>query len=119
MARRIGIQPDWVEDLLGIWAAADATGASGRGHDGACPMFRLWGVVDDSRDDAEDSYSSAEVVAMRAAIERLQVERVDHYMAVLAAFKPWTGLEADSRTAELARQAGAMLAEWVDQALGD
>lgn len=115
MARRIGIQPDWVEDLLGIWAAADAAGGAPRGHDSACPMFRLWGVVDGDRNDEDDSYSGGEVVAMRQALERLRDERPSEYLAILATFKPWAGLEATEATAEMARSAGALLARWVDE----
>ena len=114
MSRRIGIEPDWVEDLLGIWAAADATGASGRGHDRACPMFKMWGVVDDQRDDADDSYSSVEVMAMRQALEALRGSRPELYQAVLATFKPWTGIEANSVTVTQAKEAGMWLAQMVD-----
>ena len=38
--------------------------------------------------------------------------------AVLATFKPWTGVAADAGTRALAVEAGAVLAEWVDAALG-
>lgn len=118
MSNRIGITPDWAEDLLSIWAAADAGVETRRmGLVGASPMFRLWGVVDDAVDD-DGSYGSAEVLAMRVAVERLQLQRPDLYTAVLAAFKPWTGVAADASTRALAIEAGAVLAEWVDAALG-
>lgn len=115
---RIGIVPDWAEDLLGIWAAADAGDARRRhGFGAASPMFRLWGVVDDDAE-ADGGYGSAEVAAMRVAVERLQVDEPAMYAAVLATFKPWTGIEATPATRALAMEAGAMLAQWVDAACG-
>lgn len=118
MTHRIGIEPAWAEDLLGIWAAADAgTIRRSSGHSQVSPMFRLWGVVDDSADD-EGSYGGAEVLAMRAAVDRLQLQQPLMYAAVLATFKPWTGVEATAATKALALEAGALLATWVDEACG-
>lgn len=110
---RIGMDPPWVEDLLGIWAYADAAGGA-RGHDSACPMFRMWGVVDGDHDDAGDSYSSLELEAMREALADLSSSRPDLYQAVVATFKPWAGVDANDATAALAREAAAVLARAVD-----
>lgn len=111
----LGITPTWIEDLLGLWAASDTHCETRKlGWDGATTMFQLWGVVDSSSE-SDGSYSSAEVAALRAAVERLSTERPDMYEAVLASFKPWTGLVADARTHALVIEAGPIIARWVDE----
>lgn len=115
---RVGIKPDWVEDLLVIWAVNDAVGAAPKGLTGACPMFKLWGVVDDDRAGADDSYTELEVEALRSGLEQLKLNQPDAYDAILAAFKPWSGLVANDSTHALAISAGEFLAEWVDAKCG-
>lgn len=117
MTNRIGIVPEWVEDLLGVWAAADVGAIRhSLSHPTASPMFRLWGAVDEDTD-TDGSYSGAEVLAMRAAVERLQREMPAHYDAVVATFKPWRGQEATAATRAMAVAAGSILAVWVDEAV--
>lgn len=114
MTSRIGIQPEWAEDLLSMWALSDATGGA-RGHDRACPMFKLWGVVDGDRDESDDSYSSVELDAMRQALEAMREQSPEDYMAIVATFKPWAGIQASEETAARARRAGLALAMAVDK----
>lgn len=118
MSQRLGLEPAWVEDLLSIWADADV-GAVTRGldHAGACPMFQLWGVVDDGVE-ADSGYGSHEVAATRAAVDRLRQEQPHLFEAVLASFKPWAGIVADADTAARAREAATLLAAWIDEACG-
>lgn len=117
MMRRLGLEPAWVEDLLGIWAASDATGGA-RGLSGASPMFRLWGVVSDSHDDTDDGYSSAELAALRLELEWLQVQHEPMWLAIVATFKPWrAGPPADDETKRLAMRAARLLASRVDKRL--
>lgn len=112
---KLGLQPDWIEDLLGLWAASDAGAVTRKlAWSTASPMFAMWGVVDNEVEQ-DGSYSAVEVNAVRSAIERLRNERPDMWEAVLATFKPWAGIEANAGTLALAKEAGPMLAAWVDE----
>ena len=116
---KLGIEPEWVEDLLGLWAATDATSMADKlGHGRASPMFVMWGVVDDGVD-SDGSYSSMEVAAMRHAVDCLRDSHPEMYRAILATFKPWTGIAADAETLRLARCAATVLAAYVDRMVGD
>lgn len=112
---KLGLTPEWIEDLLGLWAAADTHSETRKlAWEGATTMWQLWGVVDDQQY-SEGSYSSAEALAVRQAVERLRSERPELYEAVLASFKPWAGIEANEVTHARAIEAGEILAAWVDE----
>ncbi len=113
---RLGLHPSWVEDLLNLWAASDAAVARSRlGWPQESPMFRQLGVVASDTDD--DTYSTAEVLAMRAAVERLQAEMPSAWEALLGSFKPWTGMPATPDTLAAVRSISPTLAAWVDEIL--
>lgn len=113
---RLDLDPAWVEDLLNLWAASDAAVTRSRlGWPQESPMFRRLGVVSSDVDD--DTYSTAEVLAMRAAVERLQADNPVAWEALLGSFKPWTGLPATPDTLALVRAVSPTLAAWVDEIL--
>ena len=107
----------WIEDLLGLWAVGDIGGESRRlGFGAVSPMFERLGTT--AEVDSDGSYSTAEVAALRTAVDRLAAEHPAEMDAVLYRFKPWTiaarGLQAQP---ELFQQAAQRLADWVDEAV--
>lgn len=117
--RRLDLEPRWVEDVLGLWAVQSiAKATEPLGHSNVSPMFKRCAVAWQSED--VEGYSSAEMAAMGAAVDRLLEEHPDEWAAIQRAFKPWTraGIDGNDNRA-LLLQAGQRLAAWVDQAMGD
>lgn len=116
MAIGLGIDPPWVEDLLGVWAADDLRAATRRlGFASVSPMFAR-GVSE--AEDEDGSYSGAEVAALKAAVERLRREHEEEWRAVQRAFRPWTRHAIDGGDdLALVQRAATRLAAWVDEAV--
>lgn len=110
--------PDWVRDLLGLWAERDWHDAQmPLGLPTVSPMFaRGMGISSDSED--VGGYSSAEVRAMAAAVERLRETYPDHWRALSRAIRPWTrrDLAKTDEDAQLVAQAMKLLEKYVDDA---
>lgn len=123
---RLGLRPEWVEDLLGIWAAADLKSGGPPGFPTLSRAFQGGG-----EDEEDGGYSSLELVAIGLAVERLQREHLDEWYALVATFKPWArrsipiqppgsgwSLSADPPPG-LVQVAAERLSGWVDEAVGD
>jgi len=118
MSRRPSLKPEWISDLLGIWVSSDIrAGVDRLGYPRVSPMFGMLGEAEST--DTEGSYSSAEVIALKLAVDRLHAEHPDEWRSVMRAFKPWTraGLDAPADGPALER-AARRLAAWVDEAVG-
>jgi hypothetical protein len=117
---RIGLEPTWVEDLLGLWSSSDLERTTAHlGFPSVSPMFGRLGVADEV--DSDGSYSHAEVKCLRDQLERMLHEHPDEWAAIQRAFRPWTrhaieGGPADGEHEVLLR-AAKRLSEWVDAAL--
>lgn len=118
MNQRIGLEPVWVEDLLGLWAGASLRQASeALGFSAVSPMFRR--CASDAEAEDVQGYSSAELRALSAAVERLRLEYPLEWAAIQRGFKPWTRSGIDGTDdVGLLKRAGARLAGWVDAAVG-
>jgi len=116
---RLGLEPAWVEDLLGIWSGSDMrTETSRLGFSPVSPMFERMGESESVDTDA--GYSSLEVAAVKAATERLQREHPDEWTAIQRAFRPWVRHEIEGGDDQAVLKTAAWrVAEWIDQALGD
>ena len=116
----IRLQPEWVGDLVSQWAAKDWSDAQGDlGYPTVSPMFaRAVGVSAEAEDPT--GYSSAELRAMAAAVDYLQLRHPEHWRALNREFRVWTrrDLEAKSGDAVLVLEAGTLLAKYIDETLG-
>lgn len=111
--------PDWVKDLLGLWAYLDwADAQQDLGFPTVSPMFAK--AVSTSAE-AEDvtGFSSAEMRAMNAAIDWLQLEHHDHWRALCRYYRPWVrrDLPAKDGDDELIPDALNMVAKYIDDML--
>jgi len=111
--------PDWVRDLLGMWAHKDWVDAQ---HDLGFPTVSpMFAKAIGSGVSAEDvtGFSSAEIRATGEAIEWLQLEHHDHWRALSRELRPWTRrtLERKDGDEVLAIQAAWMLEKKIDDML--
>jgi hypothetical protein len=111
--------PDWVRDLLGLWAHRDWSDAQqDLGYPTVSPMFAK---AIGSGVSAEDvtGFSSAEMRAMGTAIEWLQAEHHDHWRALSRQIRPWTRktLQQKDNDNALAIEAANMIAQKIDDML--
>jgi len=116
----IKMQPDWVNDLLGQWAAGEWRDVQqDLGFPSVSPMFAK---AVGSAFEAEDvtGYSHAEVRAMTAAVDWLQLHHTEHYRALSRQYRAWTRstLERKDGDRELVLEAGRMLEKYIDEVLG-
>lgn len=110
------IEPVWLRDLAGIWAADDLRQATARmGFAPVSPMFAFMGVAEDT--DSDGSYSPLEVQAMRQALDELHDALPDLWAAFVKAFKPWTR-DVEPGTPEQVQAACTLLADRVDELVG-
>jgi hypothetical protein len=67
-----------------------------------------------------EGYSSAELRAMTAAVDWLQLTHPDHWRALSREFRQWTkkDLRAKDNDRELVLEAGKLLAKYIDETLG-
>jgi hypothetical protein len=109
----MSLEPDWIADLLRLCAADDWGDVERRlGHASVSPMFARW--LPDA--EADGSYTRAEIVACRAALERLSREQPDEYAAIIWQIDDWRrrkGPPAPGQ-ADLAARAARRLADWID-----
>ena len=116
----IRLQPDWVGELVSMWAARDWADAHGDlGYPTVSPMFaRAVGNVTEWEDPT--GYSSAELRAVVAAVDWLQTNHPEHWRALSREFRTWTRrtLEAKEGDRELVLEAGLLLANYIDEILG-
>ena len=114
-----GKVPDWVEELLGVWARGD-WGQARRdlGYPSVSPMFKR--VADSSDDSDVTGYSPLEVAAVASAIEWLHVKHEPHWRAVARRWRPWLRDELAPPENEqgLLSEACQMIAGYVDRTLG-
>jgi len=116
----IRLQPEWIGELVSMWAAKDwAEAQMELGFPAVSPMFsKAVGNVAESED--VEGYSSAELRAVVAAVDWLQLVHAEHYRALSREFRQWTrrqtpGKEGDE---QLVLEAGKMLADYIDNILG-
>lgn len=116
----IRLQPDWIGELVSMWAAKDWSDAHGAlGYPTVSPMFaRAVGIVTESED--VTGYSSAELRAMAAAIDWLQLHHPEHWRALSREFRVWTRSTLPRQDGDdaLVLEAGALLAKYIDEILG-
>jgi hypothetical protein len=116
----IRIQPDWVGELLGQWAAKDWSDAQhDLGFPTVSPMFaKAVGTSFESED--VTGYSRAELRAMVAGVDWLQLHHPEHYRALSREFRTWTRRTLARRDGDdqLVREAGRMLEKYIDETLG-
>jgi hypothetical protein len=116
MNDRRALSPEWVRDLVSIWASDGARSwSAGLGYPSTCPSFER-GALRESADDL--SYSDLEVAAMRSSITRLRDCYPRHYEAVLREFVPHTRHTIDTSVDALLRGALVLLEEIFDQEIG-
>jgi hypothetical protein len=113
------LEPEWIGDLLGLWSRQDWHDSERHlGFPSVSPMFaRAVGVVAETEEVA--GYSSAELRAMTAGIEWLQLHHAEHYRALARELRPWArkNLEAKDGDKLLVLQAAKMLADYIDKVL--
>jgi hypothetical protein len=108
--------PDWIRDLLGLHLTADLRSETAKmGFGSVSPMFA--NAAFDSNDESDLSYSSAELVAMREAMERLKDERPVEWAELQRYVRPRSALGLVDKA--LVDRAYLRLAAWVDEAMGD
>jgi len=111
--------PDWVRDLLGLWAHQDWAAAQGElGYPTVSPMFsRAVGTQAECED--VTGYSSEELRVMGQAIDWLQSDHPEHWRALSRSFRPWTraALERKDGDEVLAIEAAILIANFMDQKL--
>ena len=114
------VPPEWVRDLLGLWASRDWSDAQQElGFPTVSPMFAP--AVGQSAE-AEDptGFSSAEMRAMAAAVDWLHLVHPDHWRALSRELRPWTRrtLEAKPGDRHLAIEAASLIEKYIDNVLG-
>jgi hypothetical protein len=116
----IRLKPDWIGELVSICAADDWADAQHRlDYPDVSPMFRRL-LPEMAEADDVGGYSSAEVRACRAALERLSQQHPDEYAALTWEFQTWKRrhLERSDDHEALTLRAGELLAKFVDEMLG-
>jgi len=115
----IKMEPEWIGDLLGLWIRQEWGDMHyALGYPIVSPMFaKAVGIVAEVED--AGGYSSAELRAMTAAIDWLQVNHAEHYRALARELRPWArkSLEAKDGDELLVLQAGKMIADYIDKVL--
>jgi hypothetical protein len=116
----IRIEPDWVGELLGQWAGKDWSDAQQElGYPTVSPMFAK---AVGSSFELEDvtGYSHAELRAMVAAVDWLQLHHADHWRALSREFRAWSRSTLEEKPGDRERvlEAGRMLANYIDNVLG-
>lgn len=115
----IKLEPEWIGDLLGLWSRQDWHDSERHlGFPTVSPMFaKAVGVVAETEEVA--GYSSAELKAMTAAIDWLQVHYAEHYRALSRELRPWArkNLVATDDDPLLVLQAAKMVADYIDKIL--
>lgn len=116
----IRLQPEWVGELVSQWAASDwAAAQQDLGFPTVSPMFaRAIGTVTECED--VTGYSSAELRAVAAAIDWLQLAHPEHWRALSREFRTWTRrtLERKDGDDQLVLEAGTLIANYIDEILG-
>jgi hypothetical protein len=116
----IRIEPDWVGDLLGQWAAKDWNDAQqDLGFPTVSPMFaKAVGTSTEWEDPT--GYSHAELRAMVAAVEWLQLHHPEHWRALSREFRTWTRRTLDEKPGDRERvlEAGRLIEKYIDDVLG-
>lgn len=110
--------PPWIGELLARWAARDWDDArDDLGFPGTAGFAR---ALASSQEEDAGGYSSAELRAIAAAIEWLQLAHPGHWRVVCRAYRPWTrdGLHAQAGDADLLVEAVRLLANYIDNVLG-
>lgn len=116
----IRIEPDWVGELLGQWASKDWSDArDDLGFPAVSPMFSKAVGTSFELEDVT-GYSSAELRAVAAAVDWLQLRHPDHWRALSREFRTWSRrtLEAKEGDRERVLEAGRMLEKYIDDVLG-
>lgn len=116
----IRIEPDWVGELLGQWAAKDwADAQHDLGFPTVSPMFAKAVGTSFELEDVT-GYSRAELRAMVAAVDWLKLHHEDHWRALSREFRTWSRrtLEEKPNDRELVLEAGRMLEKYIDDVLG-
>lgn len=116
----IRLQPDWVGELLGQWAAKDWSDAQHElGFASVSPMFaKAVGTSFECED--VTGYSHAELRAMVAGVDWLQLNHPEHWRALSREFRTWTRrtLERKDGDDTLVLEAGRLLEKYIDETLG-
>jgi hypothetical protein len=111
--------PDWVRDLLGLWAERDWHDAQmPLGLPTVSPMFaKGMGLATETED--VGGYSTLEVRTMAEAVEWLREQHPDHWRALSRSIRPWTrrDLPKADNDEQLVAEAMKMLEKFVDDAL--
>ena len=112
--------PEWVKDLLGLWAHQDWAGAQGQlGLPTVSPMFAK-AVGSGVEAECVTGYSSEELRVMGQAIDWLLAEHPDHWRALSRSIRPWTRPKLERKDGDdaLVTQASVMIANFIDTRLG-
>ena len=116
----IRLEPDWVGELVSRWASKDWVDTRDElGYPQVSPMFsRVVGTSIECEDVTD--YSSAELRAVAAAIDWLQLVHPEHWRALSREFRTWTRttLVAKDGDQALVIEAGKLIADYVDNILG-
>lgn len=113
------LDPPWAAELLGNWARSDWHDAELQlGLPSVSITFR--GMLEISTEVDVTGYSSAEVLAVAAAVEHMHTHHPEHYRVVSLHFRPWSKnkLAASADDERLLAEAVVMVAEFVDKSLG-
>lgn len=90
MARRAQVQPDWLDDMLLMWARR----LPGRlGYPAICPMFRER-VAQPARSYEPTGYCNADFSQLEAALGRLNDR---HKLVLVMYYKPWAMEDAKAK----------------------
>lgn len=115
----IRLEPDWIGELLGQWAAGDwADARQDLGYPTVSPMFKkIVGNVTEFED--VTGYSSAELRAVSKAVDWLHEEHPEHWRALCREFRSWTRKTLEKKDGDdlLVIEAGKLLAFRVDDLL--
>jgi len=108
------IQPEWIGMLLHEWRRADWAPRS-MSYPGAASFAQHAGDEDWS----SSGYSQTEVLAIAAAVERLQVSHPEHWRVLNRAMRPGAASQIPERPGDhqLLAEVGPMLARLVDELL--
>lgn len=116
----IRIEPDWVGELLSQWAGKDWFDAQqDLGFPTVSPMFAKAVGTSFELEDVT-GYSHAELRAMIAAVDWLQLHHPEHWRALSREFRIWTRstLERKDGDDALVLEAGTLIAKYIDDVLG-
>jgi hypothetical protein len=107
------LSPEWVRDLVSIWASdGRRSWSEGLGFPSVCPSFERGALHDQ---DLDLSYSDLEVAVMRSSITRLRDGYPRHYEALLRGFVPHTRHTIDAGVDVLLPAALHLLEQMFDE----